>query len=86
MTVTADGGSGADPDAAGRGQTFPQALACANAVVEGDLASVRPADQGGIQVPVSVDRWFKPSTGPATAKGFAVVPAIDGSNAPWAGS
>ncbi|MBP8538332.1 hypothetical protein [Streptomyces sp. MK37H] len=76
VTVTADGGSGTDPDTAGRGQTFPQALACANAVVEGDLTAVRPADHGRIQVTVSVDRWFKPGTGPATARFDLADPAV----------
>lgn len=76
MTVIADGGSGTDPDTTGRGQTFPQALACANAVVEGDLTAVRPAGQGRIQVIVSVDQWFKPSTGPATARFDLADPAV----------
>ncbi|ASQ99646.1 hypothetical protein [Streptomyces sp. 11-1-2] len=76
VMVIADGGSGTEPDTAGRGQTFPEALACANAVVEGDLTSVRPTGQGRVQVTVSVDRWFKPSTGPATARFDLADPAV----------
>ncbi|MGV9852307.1 hypothetical protein ACWDWU_26565 [Streptomyces sp. NPDC003442] len=76
VAVTADGGSGTDSDATGRGQTFPEALACATAVVEGDLTTVRPAGQGRIQVTVSVDRWFKPSAGPATARFDLADPAV----------
>ncbi|TMU89874.1 hypothetical protein [Streptomyces sp. DASNCL29] len=76
VAVTADGGSGTDTDTTGRGQTFPQALACANAVVEGDLTAVRPTGQGRIQVTMSVDRWFKPSAGPATARFDLAAPAV----------
>ncbi|MGW7657615.1 hypothetical protein ACWGMA_34040 [Streptomyces asiaticus] len=76
VTVTADGGSGSDSDATGRGQTFPEALACATAIVEGNLATVRPAGQDRIQVTMSVDRWLKPSTGPATARFDLADPAV----------
>ncbi|WP_086711319.1 hypothetical protein [Streptomyces antimycoticus] len=76
VTVTAGDGSGKDADTTGRGQTFPEALACATAVVEGDLTAVRPAGQGRVQVTVSVDRWFKPGTGPATARFDLADPAV----------
>ncbi|MBD3007241.1 sigma-70 family RNA polymerase sigma factor [Streptomyces sp. 5-10] len=76
VTVTADGDSGTDLDTTGRGQTFPQALACATAVVEGDLTAVRPVGQGRVQVTVSVDQWFKPSTGPGTARFDLADPAV----------
>ncbi|WP_262697989.1 MULTISPECIES: hypothetical protein [Streptomyces] len=76
VTITADGGSGTDPDTAGRGQTFPQALACANAVVEGDITAVRPTGEGRVRVTMSVDRWFKPGTGPATARFDLADPAV----------
>ncbi|SEB55860.1 hypothetical protein SAMN04490356_0564 [Streptomyces melanosporofaciens] len=76
VTVTADDGSGKNADTTGRGQTFPEALACATAVVEGDLTAVRPAGQGRVHVTVSVDQWFKPSTGPATARFDLADPAV----------
>ncbi|MFJ1997168.1 hypothetical protein [Streptomyces asiaticus] len=76
VTVTAGDGSGKNADTTGRGQTFPEALACATAVVEGDLTAVRPAGQGRVQVTVSVDQWFKPSTGPATARFDLADPAV----------
>ncbi|GAA1122418.1 hypothetical protein JBF12_02785 [Streptomyces javensis] len=76
VTVTADDGSGKDADTTGRGQTFPEALACATAVVEGNLTAVRPAGQGRVHVTVSVDQWFKPSTGPATARFDLADPAV----------
>ncbi|MGA6153733.1 hypothetical protein ACPEIC_10380 [Stenotrophomonas sp. NPDC087984] len=76
VAVTADGGSGTDPDTTGRGQTAPQALACANAVVEGGLTAVRPTGRGRIRVTMSVDRWLEPSTGPATARFDLADPAV----------
>ncbi|MGW5446074.1 hypothetical protein [Streptomyces asiaticus] len=76
VTVTASDGSGKDADTTGRGQTFPEALACATAVVEGDLTAVRPAGQGRVHMTVSVDQWFKPSTGPGTARFDLADPAV----------
>jgi hypothetical protein len=76
VVIAADDESATGPDTTGRGQTFPEALACAKAVVEGDLTSVRPAGKGKVRVTVSVDRWFKPGAGPATARFDLTDPAV----------
>ncbi|GAA2690413.1 hypothetical protein GCM10010400_64450 [Streptomyces aculeolatus] len=64
------GGDGAESpaDATGRGQTLPEALACAEAVVEGEVTSVRPAGRDRVLLTMAVDRWFKPDTGPDTTQ------------------
>ncbi|MDX3225120.1 hypothetical protein [Streptomyces sp. ME19-01-6] len=76
VAIAADSGSETGSGAMDRGQTFPEALACATAIVEGDLTSVRPAGQDRLQVTVSVDRWFKPGTGPSTARFDLADPTI----------
>ncbi|MDT0549326.1 hypothetical protein SAZ11_46175 [Streptomyces sp. FXJ1.4098] len=68
VAVTVGGDSGTEPDTTGRGQTFPEALACATNIVEGDLTSVRPAGHDRVRVTMSVDRWFKPGKGPTTTQ------------------
>ncbi|WP_167500740.1 hypothetical protein [Streptomyces malaysiensis] len=60
IAVTADGDSGSTSKAMGRGQTFPEALACATSIVESDFTSVRPAGQGRVRVTMSVSQWYKP--------------------------
>ncbi len=76
VAVTADGSSETDSGTTSQGQTFPEALACADAVVEGDLTSVRPAGEGRVKVTLSVDRWFKPVTGAGTARFDLADPAV----------
>lgn len=65
---TGDDDAESPADATGRGQTLPEALACAEAVVEGKVTSVRPVGRDRVRLTMTVDRWFKPATGPDTTQ------------------